>query len=155
MLLPFTRKIDVTVPAMEYSLADPDYAVAHTVTVKGHDTRNLLGRGKFVGTFDVSGIDNGEFHAAHVKFPMPADCFNCFFSEPHGYTATQEVFSLTADPDWTSFSALLMDVTEIGGRRSGYFDAAIGRFLVSGTPSRTEALATIKAVDSWAIHFDD
>lgn len=45
VLVRISRQIDVTLPAVEYRLDDPDYAVERTITVQGRDTRNLLGRG--------------------------------------------------------------------------------------------------------------
>ena len=48
LCFPVSRKIDTTLIATEYRFNDPDDAVEHTVTIRGCDTRNLLGRGTFI-----------------------------------------------------------------------------------------------------------
>lgn len=57
---PGSRAIDVTLTATEYRLDDPDFAVEHTVSVQGRDTRNLLGKGRFQGTVAVSGLEGTD-----------------------------------------------------------------------------------------------
>lgn len=144
VLLPFTRKIDTTLTATEYRFDDPDYAVEHTVTIRGYDTRNLLGRGKFVGTFAVSGFETaGDGWIAHVTFPVPETYFNTYFEVPHGYgyVTTTNIFSLLADRDWTAFTALIQEITQEQDSIHGRFDPESGRFLVSGPPDREPALA--------------
>lgn len=58
--LPGNREIDVTLTATEYRLDDPDFAVEHTVSVQGRDTRNLLGKGRFQGTVAVSSLEGAD-----------------------------------------------------------------------------------------------
>lgn len=139
-LLPRAKKIDKVVQATEYSLADPDYRVAHTVTIQGYDTRNLLGKGKFEGTLAVSGIDTGAFQTAHITFPVSASLYNVSYAEPHGYHETKELFFLMTDRDWENFAGLLMECEKSDDRLTGTFGVHDGRFLVSGTFSREEAL---------------
>lgn len=145
--LPFTREIDTTLTATEYQLDDPVYAVEHTVTIRGYDTRNLLGRGKFVGTFAVSGFETaGEGWAAHVTFPIPETYGNTYFEVPHGngYITAADIFSLLPNRNWTSFTSLIQETSQDqDGSLHGSFDLDTARFLVSigsGPLDRDDAL---------------
>ena len=143
--LPFTRSIDATLTATEYRFDDPDYAVEHTVTIQGYDTRNLLGRGKFEGTFAVSGFETAEDgQAAYVTFPAPDTYGNAYFEVPHGngYIAAADIFSLLPNRNWTAFTALIQETTQDqDGSLHGSFDPETARFLVSGPAGRDAALA--------------
>lgn len=142
--LPFARKIDATLTATEYRFDDPDYTVEHTVIIRGCDTRNLLGRGTFKGTFAVSGWETAqEGWTAYVQFPIRSDSyFNMNFNDPSGQAITRNTFSMLADRDWTRFVGLILESTEHGdGTVTGSFDPESGCFLVSGPPDRTAALA--------------
>lgn len=146
--LPFTREIDTTLTAMEYRFDDPDYAVEHTVTIRGYDTRNLLGdHWKFEGTFAVSGFETaGDGWAAHVTFPIPETYGNTYFGAPHGdgYITAADIFSLLPNRDWTSFTALIQETSQDqDGSLHGSFDPETARFLVSiggGPLDRNDAL---------------
>lgn len=141
--LPFARKIDATLTATEYRFDDPDYAVEHTVTIRGYDTRNLLGRGDFKGTFAVSGWETArEGWTAYVQFPIRSGSyFNMNFNDPSGQAITRNTFSMLADRNWTHFAGLILESTERSdGTVTGSFDPETGRFLVSGPPDRTVAL---------------
>lgn len=145
VLLPFTRKIDTTLTATEYRLDDPDYAVEHTVTIQGYDTRSLLGRGKFEGTFAVSGFETaGDGWVAHVTLPAPDTYWNTSFVVPDsfGYITGKDIYSLLPNRQWSSFVALLPEEwTSDNGAHHASFDPETGRFLVSGPPDRKAALA--------------
>lgn len=143
--LPFTREIDTTLTAVEYRFDDPDYAVKHTVTIRGYDTRNLLGRHwKFVGTFAVSGFETaGDGWVAHVTFPIPETYGNTYFEVPHGngYITAADIFSLLPNRNWTSFTALIQETSQDqDGSLHGSFDPETARFLVSGPAGRNAAL---------------
>lgn len=144
VLLPFTRKIDTTLTATEYRLDAPDYAVEHTVAIRGYDTRNLLGRGKFEGTFAVSGFETaGDGWTAHVTFPAPDTYWNISFEVPDGfgYMTGKDIYSLLADRQWSSLVALLPEEwTSDNGAHHASFDPETGRFLVSGPSDRDTAL---------------
>lgn len=143
--LPFTRRIDTTLTATEYRLDDPDYAVEHTITVQGYDTRNLLGRGEFEGTFAVSGFETaGDGWTAHVTFPAPDTYWNISFVVPgsFGYMTVKDIYSLLADRRWSSFVALLPEEwTSDNGAHHTSFDPETGRVLISGLADREAALA--------------
>ena len=144
LFFPGSRKIDTTLITTEYRFNDLDYAVEHTVTIQGYDTRNLLGRGNFKGTFSVSGWETAqEGWTAYVQFPIPADSyFNMNFNYPSGQPITRNTFSMLADRDWTRFAGLILESTEHSdGTVTGSFDPETGRFLISGPPDRTAALA--------------
>ena len=143
--LPFTRKINTTLTATEYRLDDPDYAVEHTVAIRGYDTRSLLGRGKFEGTFAVSGFETAEDGwVAHVIFPVPDTYWNISYVVPDSfrYMIGKDIYSLLPDRQWSSFVALLPEERTSGsGDHYASFDPETGRILVSGSPDREAALA--------------
>lgn len=60
------RAVDVTLTATEYRLDDPDYAVEHIVTLRGHGARNFWGKGRFDGTVSISGLAGLEKEQAIV-----------------------------------------------------------------------------------------
>ena len=141
---PGSRKIDMTLIATEYCFNDPNDAVEHTVTIRGYDTRNLLGRGTFKGTFAVSGWETAqEGWTAHVQFPIRSNSyFNMNFNDPSGQPITRNTFSMLADRDWSRFAGLILESAEHSdGTVTGSFDPETGRFLVSGPPDRTAALS--------------
>lgn len=143
--LPFTWRIDTSLTAVEYRFDDPDYAVKHTVTIRGYDTRNVLGRHrKFVGTFAVSGFETAEDGwVAHVTFPIPETYGNTYFEVPHGngYITAADMFSLLPNRNWTSFTALIQETSQDqDGGLHGSFDPETARFLVSGPAGRDAAL---------------
>ena len=143
LCFPGSRKIDTTLIATEYRFNDPDYAVEHTITIRGYDTRNLLGRGTFEGTFAVSDWETAqEGWSAYIQFPIRSDSyFNMNFNDPSGQAITRNTFSMLADRDWTRFVGLILESTEHNdGTVTGSFDPETGRFLVSGPPDRTVAL---------------
>lgn len=148
--LPFTRKIDTTLTATEYRFDAPDYAVDHTVTIQGYDTRNLLGRGKFEGTIAVSGFQTaGDGWIAHVTFPAPDTYGNIWFEVPNGYgqVMTTGIYSLLSDRDWTSLLALLPEERDTSnGAHEASFDPMNGHFLVSGPAGRDDAMAQAAAL---------
>ncbi len=144
LCFPGSRKIDMTLIATEYRFNDPDYAVEHTVTIRGYDTRNLLGRGYFKGTFAVSGWETArKGWTAYVQFPIRSGSyFNMNFNDPSGQAITRNTFSMLADRNWTHFAGLILESTERSvGTVTGSFDPGTGRFLVSGPPDRTAALS--------------
>ena len=144
LFFPGRRKIDTTLIATEYRFNDPDYAVEHTVAIQGYDTRSLLGRGNFKGTFAVSGWETAqEGWTACVQFPIRSGSyFNMNFNDPSGQAITRNTFSMLADWDWTHFAGLILESTEHSdGTVTGSFDPETGCFLVSGPPDRTAALS--------------
>ena len=97
LCFPGSRKIDMTLIATEYRFNDPDYAVEHTVTIRGYDTRNLLGRGNFKGTFAINGWETArKGWTAYVQFPIRSGSyFNMNFNDPSGQAITRSPFSAT------------------------------------------------------------
>lgn len=64
------QDVDITLTATEYRLDDPDYAVEHTVTLRGRGARNFFGKGRFEGTVSISGLTGLEDEQAIVlSFP--------------------------------------------------------------------------------------
>lgn len=135
LLVPLTaRKIDITTVATEYRIGDGDYAVEHTVTVKGTDKRNLLGWGEFEGTFAVSG-----FPSADQEIPLVID-FPKFSGLPFVYEFESDLENavsldfqhISATYNWDAFAALIMQPAGFKGKD--------GRFLVSGSADRERAI---------------
>ena len=106
----------------------------------GYDTRNLLGKGDFEGTFAVDGWETaGEGWLTKVTFPEPHTYTNVWYQNPAGYwVSTRELCALLANRDWSAFVGLLY---EHNGPDSAYLNAETCRFLVSGSLPRDEALA--------------
>lgn len=137
-LFPGSRNIDVTLTATEYRLDDPDYAVEHTVTIQGRDSRNRLGKGAFQGTIAISGLEGMEdatevLASLDSEYPLTTEAFR----EP-----TIPLSVLVPNWDYTEFLALLSNESADGVRSTG---GASMRFLVSGPPDRDAALS--KAAD--------
>ena len=70
-LFPGSREIDVTLTATEFRLDNPDYAVEHTVTIRGRDSRNHLGKGQLQGTISISGLEGMEDTTEVMAFLNP------------------------------------------------------------------------------------
>lgn len=141
-LMPGSRKIDTVVLATEYSFADPDYRVERTVTIQGYDTRNILGKGKFEGTFAAPGWTNaGDGWHTVAPFPMPEHYINVWNIMPES-SAPNDLASLLPSRDWTAFVCLLQESwVDANGDGHASLDPETCRFLVSGALSRDEALA--------------
>ncbi len=142
-LMPGSKKIDTVVQATEFSFADPDYRAERTVTIRGYDTRNLLGKGKFEGIFAAPGWETlQEDWSVVVVFPMPDHCLNVWYQRPEGYWTTGELASLLPSRDWANFVCLFQEswVNDDGSRHTS-LDPETCRFLVSGSLPRDEALA--------------
>lgn len=142
-MLPTSRQIDTTLTAVEYRFGDPDYVVEHTVTIRGRDTRNRLGRGTFEGSIAVQGWETaGEDWTFRVTFPLEERAFNIeASSSDDSFSQVRDICSLTVDRDWTAFVALLPEERwGDDGSHSARFDPETGRFLVSGPADREAAL---------------
>ena len=146
--LPFARKIDTTVTATEYRFDDPAYAVEHTVTIQGRDTRNLLGYGHFEGTFAVSGFESEQpGWMIYTVFSNKKSLRTTYSSNPSGEPCTRDLFHLRADRDWSDFAGLIMEVSDKADHSStGTFDPDTGRFLVSGPADREAAVVKAAAL---------
>ncbi len=132
-MFPGSRNIDVTLTATEYRLDDPGYAVEHTVTIQGRDSRNRLGKGAFQGTIAISGLEGME-DATEVLASLGSahPLATAAFREP-----TIPLSVLVPNWDYTEFLALLSDESADGVRSTG---GASMRFLVSDPPDRDAAL---------------
>ena len=140
-LLPRNRKINTTVIATEYCFADPGRTIAHTVTIRGTDTRNRLGWGRFEGTFAVSGFPSAEEGlTAVIRFPFDSQRPGSIsFRHPSGYLSQPDLFSLAVNDDWTAFAGLIYETSQTGDHLHTSFSAADGRFLTSGSLPYPEA----------------
>ena len=149
-LIPGSREIDVTLTATEYRLNDPDFAVEHTVTIRGRDSRTRFGSGSFVGTMSISGVEGMEIETTVLA------SIGC--EHPFAAAAVDEAplpFRVFI-PNWnyTAFLVLLVDIDADGTRRFGGDDT---RFLVSGTADREAALAVAAELSKgtyWEKYFD-
>lgn len=139
--LPFTRSIDTTLTATEYRFDDPDYAVEHTVTIRGHDTRNLLGKGRFEGTVSVSGLEGLDGEQGLVITFLKSIQREGFVSavDEAGFVTGGGVFGpVLPSRDYSEFVWILAyEVHDDGASYGG----ASARFLISGPAGRESAFA--------------
>lgn len=151
-LIPGSREIDVTLTATEYRLDDPNFAVEHTVTIRGRDSRTRFGSGSFVGTMSISGVEGMEIETtvlASVGCEHPttyAPDIDPPFSVPLG--------SFIPNWDYTAFLGILSVIDSDGNRHTGGDDAC---FLVSGSADREAALAVAAELSKgtyWEKYFD-
>lgn len=135
-LFPGSREIDVTFTATEYRLDDPDYAVERTVTIRGRDSRNRLGKGgQFKGAISISGLE-GMNDATEVLASLNAThpMVTGAFIEPYPPLSV-----LIPNWDYTEVLGILEnEPAESGVRTTG---GKSMRFLVSGSADREAALA--------------
>lgn len=142
IIYPGSRKIEKTIEATEYSFTDPDYAAIHIITVKGYDTRNLLGQGHYEGAFAIEDWEVAqEGWKLSARFPVPDTLLNASAVHPSGYHISTDIMCLLPNRDWTSFVAIVQTVEDIGDHRHCSFCPATDGFIVSGTLTREEALA--------------
>ena len=141
-LVPVSRRIDKVMEATEYSFADPNYAVSHSITIQGYDTRNFFGYGHFEGVFSAENWELAQKEwILKANFPISDTYWNAYAVDPSSQPISTNVFSLLPDRKWESFVALLQEVTDHpDGHRRTSFDHQNGRFIVSGCLSREEAL---------------
>ena len=133
-LIPGSREIDVTLTATEYHLDDPDFAVEHTVTIRGRDSRTRFGSGTFKGTISISGIEGmeeeREILASLGEHPIA--------SGTRSDSRFFPLFVLIPNWDYTAFVGILAELQSDG---TAVFAGKHTRFLVSGSANREAALA--------------
>ena len=141
-LAPASRRIDKIVEATEYSFTDPNYAVSHSITIQGYDTRNFFDYGHFEGVFS-----SGNWELAQkgwklkAKFPISDTYWNAYAVDSSSQPISTNVFSLLPDRKWESLVVLLQEVSDQpDGDRITSFNHQNGRFIVSGSLPREEAL---------------
>lgn len=140
-LAPVARKIDKVVETTEYSFTDPNYAVSHSITIQGYDTRNFFGFGHFEGVFSAENWElSQEGWTLKARFPISDTSWNAYAVRPSSQPVSTNVFSLLPDRKWESFVVLLQEVTDQpDGHRTTSFDLQNGKFIVSGSLPREEA----------------
>lgn len=131
--IPGSREIDVTLIATEYRLDDPDFAVEHTVTIRGRDSRTRFGSGSFKGTISISGIEGME-EETEILASIGGE-------HPHARGGIHDrlipLGVLIPDWDYSAFVALLAETTSDNVR---YLGGENARFLVSGPTNREDAI---------------
>ena len=141
-LAPASRRIDTVIEATEYSFTDPNYAVSHSITIQGYDTRNFFGYGHFEGVFSSENWELAQKGwMLKARFPISDTYWNAYAVRPSSQASSTNVFSLLPDRKWGSFVALLQEVTDHpDGHRTTSFNFQNGKFIVSGSLPREEAL---------------
>jgi hypothetical protein len=146
-LFPGSREIDVTLTATEYRLDDPDFAVEHTVTIRGRDSRTRFGNGTFKGTISISGIEGmeeeREILASLGEHPIA--------SGPHSDSRFFPLSVLIPNWDYTAFVGLLGELQSDGAVVIGGKHA---RFLVRGLADREKALVVATEVSNETYYED-
>lgn len=141
-IFPRAKKVEKIIEATEYSFADPSYAVTHTITINGYDTRNFIGRGQYQGIFAVEGWETAqEDWKLSARFPIPYNYGNAIAVKPSGEPLSTDILSLLPNRNWTSFVAVIQTIEDKGDHRYGSFDPNANSFIVCGTLSREEAFA--------------
>lgn len=134
------QDVDVTLTATEYRLDDPDYAVEHTVTIRGRDARSLWGKGRFEGTVSVSGLEGLEEEQAIVlSFPDRRECILSVMDEDGRVRTGGHVLGdVFPNRDYSEFVWLLAN--EVHETDASYGGGS-ARFLISGPAGRETAFA--------------
>lgn len=128
------QDVDVTLTATEYRLNDPDYAVEHTVTIRGRDARSLLGKGRFEGTVSISGLAGLDGEQAIVLSFLKAEGSVSLMDESGEVHAGGEMLGpVFPSRDYTQFVWLLANNPDSAGYG--------GRYLISGPAGRETAFA--------------
>lgn len=137
------QDVDVTLTATEYRQDDPDYAVEHTVTLRGRDARNFFGKGRFEGTVSISGLTGLEeelaivlsFPKAEGRVSLVEGLVSLVDESGEVHAGGKMLGPVFPSRDYTQFVWFLADEVSED-------DASYGsRFLISGPAGRETAFA--------------
>lgn len=144
--------IDQTIEVTEYSLTDSNYAVPHTVTIKGTYKDSQMLNDSYEGIFSISGIPSTQNAMAKMK-EMPPQGRNIidYFNNDTQYILPSEVFDVRCKQGFSSCGLLLMDLEYHSESISGTWPGEKSRILVWPADSRAEALAMFDSM----YHIDD
>lgn len=149
---PCAITIDQTIEATEYSLTDTNYAVPHTVTIKGTYRDSQMRTGSYEGTFSISGIPSTQNAIAKMKEITPQGTNRIYyFNNDTQYILPSEVCDVRCKQGFSFCGLLLMDLEYHSDSISGTWPGEKGRVLVWPADSRAEALAMFDSM----YHIDD
>lgn len=137
------QDVDITLTATEYRLDDPDYAVEHTVTLRGRGARNFFGKGRFEGTVSISGLTGLKDEQAIVlSFPkaegrvfLVEGLVSLVDESGEVHAGGKLLGPVFPSWDYTQFVWFLADKVSEDGASYG------GRYLISGPAGREAAFA--------------
>lgn len=143
-LLAWPRAITIgqTIEVTEYSLTDSNYAVPHTVTIKGTYRDSQMLNDSYEGIFSISGIPLTENAMAKMKqmTPQGTNMIHYYHNDTQ-YILSSAICDVRCKQGFSSCGLLLMDMEYRSDSISGTWPGEKGRFIVWPADSRTEALA--------------
>ncbi len=126
-----------SVTAMEYSVSDPGYTVAHKVLIDGTYSRRLTGKETFCGTFFISDLGLEQAETATISFVNHVG--NPIFYDAYGQPVTTQIYQVWLDEKSNVTIISLFDQFSYeNGRITATFSG--DRFICIGNKSRTEAI---------------
>lgn len=133
------QDVDVTLTATEYRLYDPDYAVEHTVTLRGRGARNFFGKGRFEGTVSISGLAGLDGEQAIVLSFLKEEGHVSLVDENGEVHAGGKMLGpVIPSRDYSEFVWFLANEVHDNGASYGGGSA---RLLISGPAGRETAFA--------------
>ena len=138
--------IDQTIEATEYSLTDTNYAVPHTVTIKGTCRGSQMRDGSYEGTFSISGIPSTQNAIARMDKITPHGINRVYFLNDTEYIWPSEVCDFCCNKDFSSGALTLLDIKYHSDSISGTWPGGKGRILVWPADSRSEAIAVFNSM---------
>lgn len=139
--------IDQTIEATEYSLTDTNYAVPHTVTIKGTCRGSQMRDGSYEGTFSISGIPSTQNAIARMDKMTPHGINRVYyFLNDTEYFWPGEVCDFCCNKDFSSGALTLLDIKYHSDSISGTWPGEKGRILVWPADSRSEAIAVFNSM---------
>jgi len=139
--------IDQTIEATEYSLTDTNYAVPHTVTIKGTCRGSQMRDGSYEGTFSISGIPSTQNAIARMDKITPHGINRVYyFLNDTEYIWPGEVCDFCCNKGFSSGALTLLDIKYHSDSISGTWPGEKGRILVWPADSRSEAIAVFNSM---------
>ncbi|BAK99367.1 hypothetical protein OBV_21690 [Oscillibacter valericigenes Sjm18-20] len=134
--------IDQTIEITEYSLTDSNYAVPHTVTIKGTYKDSQMLDDSYEGTFSISGIPPTENTVAVInKMSLQGTNMIEYLNIQTQHFSNSEVCDLRCKQGFSSCGLLLMDLEYRSNSIIGTWPGEKSRFIIWPADNRTEALA--------------
>lgn len=133
------QNVDITLTATEYRPDDPDYAMEHTVTLRGRDARNFFGKGRFEGTVSISGLAglDGE-QAIVLSFQKGEGLVSLVDESGEVHAGVKILMFVIPSRDYSEFVWVLRNEVQDDGASQG---GGSLRFLISGPADRETAFS--------------
>lgn len=143
MLFPTSVRVCYEDVAMEYSLTEPDMAIAHEISIDGYYYSSILGKDRFRGSFyisDVKGLTR-ETNNAHFSFD-PRYRYSPAFLNAYGEPRGTEISTLFFDKNFQHLAVQFAYIYTMGeGLTKASTSDHLSTFLVVGAASREDAIS--------------